>query len=244
MGGGGFRNPENRAKVAALRAQREAELAQALGSQDYQEYQLRNSNTARNMRENLTAFQPTEDEFRQIFDARKQFDDQFGLTRDGGDQAAREQRQAAQAKLDEQLRAVLGEERYIEYTLAKDDRYREMYDSTDRNNLPRTAADALLDIRNTAEQARRELQNNKNLTPEQQMAARQQIQQTTIEMLAQTLGPKADDYLKNDGRWVNKLGPRDENQGPRGPDRGGRQMRRSSGIPSAENCAPVRFPTA
>ena len=226
MGDGGFRNPENRAKVAALRAQREAELAQALGPQDYQENQLRNSNTARNMRENLTAFQPTEDEFRQIFDARKQFDDQFGLTRDGGDQAAREQRQAAQAKLDEQLRAVLGEERYHEYTLAQDDRYREMYDFTERNNLPRIAADALLDIRNTAEQARRELQNNKNLTPEQQVAARQQIQQTTDEMLAQTLGPKADDYLKTDGRWVNKLGPRDENnQGQRGPNRGGRPIR-------------------
>src|SRR4051812_1708635 len=36
MGDGGFRSPENRAKMAAFRAQREAELAQALGPQDYQ----------------------------------------------------------------------------------------------------------------------------------------------------------------------------------------------------------------
>jgi hypothetical protein len=237
MADGGFRNPENRAKMAALRAQREAELAQALGPQDFQEYQLRNSWTARNMRENLTSFEPTEDEFRQIFDVRKHFDDQFGFTRDGGDQTMREQRQASQAKMEEQLRAVLGEDRFREYTLAQDDRFREIYDFTQRNDLPRSTADALLDIRKTAEQTRREIQNNNALSQEDQRLALLKVQEATLATVTETLGDKAGPYLQEDGRWVNRMGPRDNNNnnnngppfGPRGFDRGergGRPMRR------------------
>lgn len=221
MAEGGFRNPENRAKLAALRAQREAELAQTLGPQDFAEYQLRNSWTARNMRENLASFQPNEDEFRQIFEMRKQFDDQFGFTRDGGDQANREKRAAAQAQLDEQIRATLGEERFKEYTLAQDDRYREIYDFTQRNDLPRTTADQLLEIRTAAEAARAEIQKNRNLSEEEQRAAQAAIQKTTLETLAQTLGDKTREYLRDDGRWVNRQPRNENNVNPRGFDRGG-----------------------
>ena len=222
MAEGGMRNPENRAKMTALRAQREAELAQVLGTQDFAEYQLRNSWTARNMRENLTSFQPTEDEFRQIFDMRKQFDDQFGFTREGGDEATREARRVAQAQLDEQVRATLGEERFREYQLAQDDRFREIYDFTQRNDLPRSTADTLLDIRTQAENARKEIENNKNLSPEAQRLAQAEVQKATLETLSQTLGDKAREYLRDDGRWATRLAPRDANTaGPRGFERGG-----------------------
>lgn len=216
---GGFRNPENRAKLTALRAQREAELAQVLGPQDFAEYQLRNSWTARNMRENLASFQPTEEEFRKIFETRKQFDDQFGFTRDGGDQATREARQVAQAQMDEQIRATLGEERYREYALAQDDRFREIYEFTERNNLPRTTADALLEMRANAEKANEEIRNNKNLSPEEKGIARAEIQKATLETLNQTLGDKTREYLRDDGRWATRLAPREESVGPNGFDR-------------------------
>ena len=219
---GGFRNPENRAKLTALRAQREAEMAQALGPQDYQEYQLRNSFTARNMRDSLTSFEPTEDEFRQIFEMRKQFDDQFGLTRGGGDEAMREQRQAAQAKLDEQLRATLGEQRYHDYVLAQDDRYRETYDWTQRNDVPASSAEALYDIRKTAEQARREIENNKTLTREQQLAGFAKIKEETMATVRATLGDKTEPFLRDrDNNWLARLAPSENGFGQRGIDRGG-----------------------
>ena len=196
MNDGGFRNPENRAKIAALRAQREAEMAQALGPQDYQEYQLRNSYTARNMRDTLTSFEPSEDEFRQIFEMRKQFGDQFGFTRDGGDQVVREQRQAAQAKLDEQLHAMLGDDRYRQYMLAQDDRFRETYDWTQRHDLPANSAEALYDIRKAAEQATREIKNNKSLSAEEQLPAIAQIKQATFETLKGTFGDNFETLLR------------------------------------------------
>ncbi|HKQ38678.1 MAG TPA: hypothetical protein VJ063_11415 [Verrucomicrobiae bacterium] len=218
MGDGGFRNPENRAKITALRAQREAELAQALGPADFQEYQLRNSFTARNMRDTLTSFGPTEDEFRQIFEMRKQFDDQFGFTRDGGDQAMREQRQAAQAKLDEQLRAVLGDQRYHDYVMAQDDRYREMFDFTDRNGLPRTTADALYDIAKTARDVRQQIANNKTLSPEEQQLALAKIAEETWTTVTPLLGNKFNLNDKDVRRLMPELAPAQNNTRPARPN--------------------------
>lgn len=212
---GGSRNAETRAKMAALRAQREAELAQVLGPQDFEEYQLRNSFTARNMRENLASFQPNEEEFRKIFELRKSFDDQFGVTRDGGDEALREQRRAAQQQLDEQIHAMLGDQRYKEYQLAQDDRYREIYDFASRNNLSQQVAQSVYEARKAAEAARETIVRNRELTPEQRNAALTQIAAETKNVLASALGDSYSQYERNDGRWLRGLNPNDSNR--RGP---------------------------
>lgn len=201
-------SPEARAKMMALRAQREAELAQVLGPQDFQEYQLRNSWTAREMRENLGTFSPSEDEFKRIFELRKNYDDQFGFTRGGGDEAAREQRRLAQAQLDEQLRATLGEERFREYQLSQDDRYREIYEFTSNHNLPRQTAQTVYDIRQAVEEQRRQVLSNENLSQEERAATLAQMAELTGQTLAQTLPKEAyDQYVKSDdARWLQRLG--------------------------------------
>ena len=212
---GGFRNPENRAKLTALRAQREAEMAQALGPQDFQEYQLRNSFTARNMRDTLTSFEPTEDEFRQIFDIKKLFDEQYGFTR-GGDQSMREQREAAQAKLDEQLRATLGEQRYHDYMLAQDDRYRNTYDWTQRNDLPRSTADALHDILKPTQDTFQQIANNNTLSAEEKAALWAKVKGEALAAMQPMLGDKMDPFLRErDNGWLNRPPP-GQNTSPRG----------------------------
>jgi hypothetical protein len=221
-------SPETRAKMMAMRAQREAEMAQILGPQDYQEYQLRNSPTARDMRDNLASFSPTADEFKKIFELRENLNSQFGFGR-GGDEAAREQRQIAEQQLQEQLRATLGEDRYHEYQLAQDDRYREIYDFTSRLNLPKETAQSVYDIQKTVEQQRQQVMNNQNMSAEERAATLAQIAQVTKETLAQTLPQQAyNDYVKSrDGNWVDQLGRSDTRDrgrrggfgGPGGPDR-------------------------
>jgi len=215
-------SPESRAKMLALRSQREAEMAQILGPQDYEEYQLRNSNTAREMRDSLGSFSPSEDEFKKIFDLREKFNDQFGFGRGGGDDAAREQRRAAQQQLDEQLRATLGEQRYAEYKLTQDDRYREIYDFTSRLNLPKETAQSVYDIRQTVEQQRQQVMNNQGMSAEERTATLAQMAQVTKETLAQTLPQQAyDQYLKSDdARWLQAL-TRTETRDAGGGRRGG-----------------------
>jgi hypothetical protein len=214
---GGNWNAETRAKWAAMRAQREAELAQLLGPQEFQEYMLRNSWTARNMREELTAFQPNEEEFRKVFEMRKGFDDQFGFTRDGGDEALREQRRVAQQQLDEQMRALLGEQRFHEYQISQSPRFREIYDFAQRHDLPRSTAEAAYDIRRAAEDQRRKLESDGNLTGEQRSALLKTLSSDTENALTTTFGPEVwTDYRRRDGGWVRDLARVD---GGRGGDR-------------------------
>jgi len=219
-------SPEARAKMLALRAQREAELAQILGPQDFQEYQLRNSATARDMRDSLGSFSPSEDEFKKIFELRENFNSQFGFGRGGNDDAAREQRRAAEQQLDQQLQATLGE-RYADYKLAQDDRYREIYDFTARLNLPKETAQSVYDIQQTVEQQRQQVMNNQGMSAEERAATLAQMAQVTKETLAQTLPQQAyDQYLKSDeARWLQRLTSTQQGgrQGPPGGGRGGFQ---------------------
>jgi hypothetical protein len=211
--GEGGNSPEARARLTALRAQREAEMAQILGPQDFQEYQLRNSWTARNMRESLAAFQPSEEEFRKIFELRKTFDDQFSTTREGGDAGVREQRQLAQQQLEEQIKATVGEERYATYQLAQDDRYRELYEFAQRNNLPQETVQSVYDMRRTAENMRRTVERDPSLTPEQRVAALTTLASETVNALNATMGEKAfKEYQRRDGTWINRLAQMDRGQ--------------------------------
>jgi len=216
LGENGGNDPAARARIAALRAQREAEMAQLLGPQDYQEYQLRNSWTARNMRESLASFQPTEDEFRKVFELRKAFDDQLGQTREGGDAQAREQRQLAQQQLEEQIRTTLGEDRYRQYQLAQDDRYRELYDFGQRNNLAQETIQSVYDMRRTAETMRRQVESDRTLSPEQRAAALTALANETRTSISTAMGEQAwKDYQRRDGGWLDRLA-RVEQRGGRG----------------------------
>jgi hypothetical protein len=229
--GGGRGDPVNRAKIAALRAQQQAEMAQLLGPADYEQYQLRNSWTARDMREHLASFQPTEAEFKEVFKLRKAYDDQFGFPRDGGDEAAREQRRQAQQQLDEQIKGILGEPRYHDYQLAQDERYREMYDFTQQNNLPKTTAETLYDMRKSAEQAKRAVDADPALPPEQRQATLTAIAQETRATISATLPPEVFKEFDRRNNWLDRLtrdarnpgGGRGGNAPGRGPGgRGGR----------------------
>ena len=210
--------------MLALRAQREAELAQILGPQDFQEYQLRNSGTARDMRDSLGSFSPSEDEFKKIFELRENFNSQFGFGRGGNDDAAREQRRAAEQQLDQQLQATLGEQRYAEYKLSQDDRYREIYDFTSRLNLPKETAQSVYDIRDAVEKQRQQVMNNQSMSAEDRAATLAQMAEVTRETLAQTLPQTAyDQYLKSDdARWLTRLTSTQQQGGRQGPPGGGR----------------------
>jgi hypothetical protein len=211
---GGGMTAENRAKFMALRAEREAEMAKLLGPEEFAQYQLRNSYTARNMRENLTGFQPSEDEFRKIFDLKKTFDDQFGFMRDGSDEAVREERRLAQQKLDEQLLATLGPQRFQEYQLSQDDRYRENVDFAQRYNLEPQVAKTLYDVRIAAEQERNRIRADSSLNEQARAAALNELAQLTQAALQPTLGDNWNRYRERNG-WVARLNQTGDFRGER-----------------------------
>jgi hypothetical protein len=97
-------------------AQLDAELAQALTPEEKFEVDLRMSSCAQVLRMSLAEFEPTEQEFRDMFKARKQLDDEFGLSFTGKEsQPERERVQRAIEELGNQFKNILGEQRYREF---------------------------------------------------------------------------------------------------------------------------------
>lgn len=201
---GGEHGAGLRTKTAALQAQLDAALRQMLTPQEYDLYQLHNSPTAENMRDSLGAFEPTEQEFRDIFKVRKALDDQY--SEGPADAAAREAKAQAQKQTDEQIHALLGDERYRQYVLAQDGRFSAIYDFAQENNLPRQTAEAVYDLRKAADEARQNVLADPALAPDQRAAALQAIADEARRSVIGTLGEVVfNDYLQRGGNWVNTL---------------------------------------
>ena len=214
--------PENRAKILALRTERDTELAMLLGPSDYEQYQLRNASTARHMREGLTGFQPSEEEFKQIFQVRKAFDDQFAFTRDRDDAATAQERKIAQQQMDEQLKSVLGVDRFNEYQRSQDGRYRESFDFAQKYNLPRETADTVYQVRIATEQEKKRIQNDPTLNEQTRAVILAGLAQDAKAALSQTLGPEMlGNYIQRAGGWLPQ-GKQSSGKKDSGKDRGRR----------------------
>jgi hypothetical protein len=199
-------SPEQRQQVDAIRKQRDLAIASLLTPAELEEYQMRSSGTARNMRYSLASFEPSEDEFRQLFKLRKAFDDQFSNI-EGNDKLAQEQRRLAQEATDSQIKSLLGEERYQEYKLAQSGDYQEIYRVTQRYDLPKEVAKNVYDMRRTVEAERRKVEQNQNFTPEQKKEILQAMQQKTEQAVQSAMGEKGYNYYKKrDGDWIQRVG--------------------------------------
>lgn len=200
----------DQAELQRLNKAREAELAQLLGREELEDYQLLNSATARDMRAQLAGFEPSEEEFRKMFQLRKTFDDQFGQAFDPTDEAAhaiklRAELQAGEA-LNEEFRKTLGPQRFAEYQRAQDDDYRSLVSVAERFNLPREAAGSVYDMKLAAERQKALVEGNATLSDEQRGQILAAIAKATEQNVAATLGENVyKSYHKSAGQWLGNL---------------------------------------
>src|SRR5207247_2906133 len=119
-----LRLEQHHENLMRLQMQRASDLAGILSPQELDQYDLRNSPTANAMRAQMSGFQPTEEEFRKIFQLQKTFDSDFNRAFDLSDNGqsgvkARAQ-QAAQEALNAEVKKTLGESRFNEWVRAQD----------------------------------------------------------------------------------------------------------------------------
>ena len=117
--------PADPTELARLRQEARAELAAVLPPEALEEYLLRYSQEATNLRRQLTGVETSPEEFRALFRAIDPLGQE--LVEVGGAESADSEKR--RAELDEQkersLRQVLGEERYEEYRLAQNALYQQ-----------------------------------------------------------------------------------------------------------------------
>src|SRR5262249_13505646 len=131
----------DRAQIRVLRQQRAAEVEGLLSPREQPLYQLWLSPVANEVRHATYGMDASEEEFMTIYEARKAFDDAWGL-RDSEllDPATRQQMEQARQDTEDRIRAALGDERYAQLLRGQDDDFHLLSALVTRFNLPKEKA--------------------------------------------------------------------------------------------------------
>ena len=203
--------PEDREKLIFLEKEKRADLAGLLTPEELQTYELRSSQTANNLRWQLSAFAPNEQEFRSIFALQRDFELQFpDRSSNNSDEAAQKARSDAQTALDAQIKASLGEARYTDYQRAKDGNYQQVARLAERLALPKENAVAVYDLSKEVQKRINDIRNDKNLNNDTRNQALASLaDEATAKVTASLGGDRGfEAYKENGGWWLNNIAPR------------------------------------
>ncbi len=156
-------------ELAKLHQQTRNELARVLSPSQLEEYLLRYSQYANDLRSRfgqLRFFDPTPDEFRAVFRATDNLDEQIQLLADSTDANSVAARQALEAQKQNAIKLALGPERYAEYQMLHDPAYRDAVATADDAGTPE-AARTIYQINLAVLDQQNAINSNTNLTSEQ-----------------------------------------------------------------------------
>lgn len=207
---------DNRARRKALEEAQRAELMKLLTPAELEDYDLRNHNTANNLRSRLASFNPTEQEFRSLFQLQRAFDDRYqpgpafdAVVDPEQRRKLASERGQAQRQLTEQIRSALGEERFADYQRSTDNNYDQTYRLIARLELPPETTSQVYAVQQDVQQRARTIQGDRNLPVEDRNAQLAALAAEAETKITATLGPRGfDAYKRYGGIWMRQLQPR------------------------------------
>lgn len=207
---GSSASAEHGRRLSALdHAQTEA-LAAVLTPQELEAYQLRNSDTARSLRAQLSAFDPSEDEFRTLYRLQSEFDAQFGRMYGMPSPEEQQRRSAAQRQLTEQITAALGPVRGADYVRSNDYYFRQTNQLVTRLELPAETTTQIWDVKKDIEQRAATIRRDQSIPladrTRQLAALADEANAKVTPLLGGARGLEA--YQQNGGSWIQSLTPR------------------------------------
>jgi len=208
----------DRTKMAALEKEQQEAIAALLSPEEHFEYRLRNSSSASILRESLSAFNPTEEEYRAMFRLREAFDEKFQTFSQSGpiamNEAVMRERSAAEKQLNEQIKAALAPERAATYDRLTDYSFRRTNQLVERLGLPATTTDRLWETQKEFEQRRNDI--FRTATPDQRTSMLNSLQQEAVARVGALFAQPGhlEAYKQHGGNWLQSLNPP-----PRAPPR-------------------------
>ena len=152
----------------------------------------------------------TREQYEALFDVRSKYGDSiYNYTDDGNDADTVKQIEQNKKDLQSDITATLGADKAQQLERAQDYNYQQLNSLANHYDLPADTATKVYDFKGAAEKAVQELSANTDLTPEQQQAARAQIQTETEQAVKTALGSDKiyKRYMNNGGWWLNNLAP-------------------------------------
>jgi len=204
---GGVQLPSDREKLRLLQTEKERDIAAALGPEAYEQYLLRVSPTAGNIRNRYGAAIQDEAQYRQIFALQKAFDDQFAPNTSGEtfNTAQRQARREAEQQLQQAIAAVLGPEQMQVAQRSNDHEYRTLTALASRLNLPAGTPGQIYSARDTYAAQSQQINANTTLSREERTRQIQALGERAEADLQRTLGAEGVQAYAQRSQWLNNL---------------------------------------
>jgi hypothetical protein len=169
--------PLNAVEMARLREQTRSDLRKVLNGNEMEEFLLRYSHNAHQLRTELRGFNPTPDEFRKILRATDSMDHQLQQEFGGIETLSQQQRERHLAQRDSAIRESIGPKRYQDYLLVKDPLFRQAQMTAQNYGAPAKAIMPIYQMTKANETRRQQILNNATLTPQQKSEALNAVNQ-------------------------------------------------------------------
>ena len=162
--------PLNNVEMANLREHTRSELRKVLNPLEVEEFVLRYSHNAAQLRDELRVIDPTPEEFRKVFRATDPLDHQMQLEFGSVEAMSEKQRERYVKDRDTAIREALGAERYQGYLLTKDPLYRQAQMTAMQYGTPKATV-PIYQMAKLSESKRRKILQDTTLTPQQKTEA-------------------------------------------------------------------------
>lgn len=181
----------NQVEMAKLREQTRADLRRLLNAEQLEEFLLRYSHNAHQLRLELSGFEPTQDEFRKIFRAIDPLQHQLQLEYGGVEALSQQQRERFERQRDAAIKDVLGPKRYEEYSVTRDPLYRQAQMTARQYGAPPKAILPIYQMTKATEARRQKILTDAALTPQQKSAALNAVNQEQLRSVQQIVSETA-----------------------------------------------------
>jgi hypothetical protein len=180
-------------------------LDQFLTPQEKEQYELSTSATADRLRQQLIGFEPTSEEFLDLYQKQKAIDEAYEFE-DTNDATVSAAKAADEAEAMKSFKENLAGDRATQFDRSQDPDYQNLCVLSERYDLPADTASTLQDMRHAVEEEKQKLLSNNNIPPERLEAALQAIQAETENAARQTLGEQAFTQYSQSAAWIKNLG--------------------------------------
>lgn len=165
---GGGVNP---VEMARLREATRSDLRRVLNAEQLEEFLLRYSHNANQLRFTLRGLDPTPEEFRKVFRAIDALDHQLQLEYGGIEALSQQQRERYERQRDAAIRDALGPSRYEQYLVTKDPLYRQAQMMAQQYGAPAKVIYPIYQMTKTNEARRQKILTDASMTPQQKSMA-------------------------------------------------------------------------
>jgi len=185
--------------------EQDAALSEVLTAREKEDYQLSMSPTADRLRQQLIGFNPTEEEFRDLFRRQQAIDSAYEFE-DTNDETVRAAKADDEKAMLAEFRGQLTPEREAQLDRSQDPDYQSVCVLAEQFDLPEDAAQTLQAMRQAAEEQKRQLLANKDIPPERLGVALKAIEAETERAARATLGEQAYGQYSQNASWLQNLG--------------------------------------